>query len=62
MWIAQGHASKWSGVPYTEFYKALTKPWLGGGQDIAILPALLCVGVKRSKGEDEGVISVVEEG
>lgn len=49
-------------MPYTEFYKALTKPWLGGGEDIAILPALLCVGVKRSKGEDEGVISVVEEG
>lgn len=35
---------------------------VGRGEDMAILPALLCVGVKRSKGEDEGVISVVEEG
>lgn len=50
-------------MPYTayEFYKAVTK-LLGVGVGTVILLALLCVGVKRSKGEDEGVISVVEEG
>lgn len=44
-----------------EFYKALTKPQ-GVGVGTVILLALLCVGVKRTKGEDEGVISVVDEG
>lgn len=50
-------------MPYTayEFYKALTKPQ-GVGVGVLILLARLCVGVKRSKGEDEGVISVVEDG
>lgn len=50
-------------MPYTayEFYKALTKPQ-GVGVGTVILLALLCVGVKRSNGEDEGVISVMEEG
>lgn len=63
MWIAQGHASKCTGVLYTayEFYKALTKPWGVGVSTVSLL-ARLCVGVKKSKGEDEGVISVVEEG
>lgn len=47
------------------FYKALAKPrgdegWGWGCR--AFLPALLCVGVKRSRGEDEEVTSVVEEG
>lgn len=63
--MAQGHASKCTGVPYTayEFYKALTKPQgVGVGVGTLILLAPLCVGVKKSKGEDEEVISVVGEG